>query len=50
MFWRSRKQSDFEDEVQAHLELEVDGMVSEGLSPQLPSVMNDRVLITKVTP
>lgn len=32
MFWRKRKQSDFEEEVQAHLALEVDRLESEGLS------------------
>lgn len=31
MFWHRRKQSDFEEEVQAHLALEVDRLVSEGL-------------------
>lgn len=32
MFWHRRKQSDFEEEVQAHLALEVDRLVSEGSS------------------
>jgi predicted permease len=33
MFWRKRKQSDFNDEIQAHLALEVARLQSEGMSP-----------------
>jgi predicted permease len=33
MFWRKRKQSDFEDEIQAHLALEVARLQGEGLPP-----------------
>ena len=33
MFWRKRKQSDFNDEIQAHLALEVARLQGEGLTP-----------------
>ena len=32
MFWRKRKQSDFAEEIEAHLALEVDRLCAEGLS------------------
>src|SRR4249919_996540 len=33
MFWRKRKQSDFSDEIQAHLALEVARLQGEGMTP-----------------
>ena len=33
MFWRKRKQSDFDDEIQAHLALEVARLQGEGMTP-----------------
>ena len=33
MFWRKRKQSDFDDEIQAHLALEVSRLQGEGMTP-----------------
>jgi putative ABC transport system permease protein len=33
MFWRKRKQSDFNDEIQAHLALEVARLQGEGMTP-----------------
>ena len=33
-FWRRRTRGDFSNEVQAHLDLEVDRMVADGLSPR----------------
>ena len=33
MFWRKRKQSDFDDEIQAHLALEVTRLQGEGMTP-----------------
>ena len=32
MFWRKRRQSDFNEEIQAHLTLEIDRLLEEGLS------------------
>jgi putative ABC transport system permease protein len=33
MFWRKRKQSDFDDEIQVHLALEVSRLQGEGMTP-----------------
>ena len=32
-FWRSRRDEDFADEVRAHLALEVDRLIDEGMTP-----------------